>query len=72
VCLFKCRNKMVYRYALFYGAFRRGCTVIPQTGVGENRKKMFSKPRRKMGLLYLGRKISGLDTEMCNSISGIA
>jgi hypothetical protein len=72
VCLFKRRNRMVYRNALFYGAFRRGCTAIPQTGVGENRKKMFSKPHRKMGLLYWGRMTSGFNTEMCNGISSIA
>ena len=34
VCLFKCRNKRVYRNALSCGAFRRGCAAIPQTGVG--------------------------------------
>lgn len=71
MCLFKRRNRMVYRNALFYGAFRRGCTAIPQTGVGGNRKKMFYKPHRKMGLLFFSfseENNNGFIEKMCISI----
>lgn len=51
MCLPKRWSKRVRRYALPYGAFRRGCARKPQTGVGASRKKMLRKAPHLRGLL---------------------
>ena len=58
MCLLKRRDKMVYRNALFYGAFRRGCTVIPQTGVGQKPKENVLLASSKDGAFIVGKDSS--------------